>query len=211
MENLKVIGKALAAAVVFLLFFRYAARFSPDQSFALAALAWLVYMKFWVSEPAYFDPHRISIMPNWYELLIDHHLIKDLDEWKRIQDGLDQAPASDYNLLRDGITFTVLKPADLIYRDDHKKFSRYVDFEENIPGVTFIRGSVECFPSVAVRSFGGYELRITAPDSLKGVEPDERGLFNIAFLPREAFCFYWEDKGKFNARRSKRLQATQIR
>ena len=41
------------------------------------------------------------------------------------------------------------------------------------------------------------------------MEPDERGLIRVAFLPREAFCFYWEDPGKFNARRRKRLQLTQ--
>ncbi len=87
MENIRVIGKALIAGVMFLLFFRYVARFSSDQSFALAAVVWLFYLKFWESQPAYFEPHRVSIMPKWYELLLDHNLIKDVDEWKQILAG----------------------------------------------------------------------------------------------------------------------------
>ena len=150
-------------------------------------------------------------MPKWYELLLDHNLIKDIDEWKQILAGLDLIPASDYNLLRDGITFTVLKPADLIYRDDRKEFSRYVKFEEEIPGITYYTARGNTFYSYLSISHAGlgYELRISAQDSLQHLERDEKDHVRAAFLPREAFCFYWEDKGKFSERHWKRLRATQ--
>ena len=104
-----------------------------------------------------------------------------------------------------------LKPADLIYRDDRKEFSRYVKFEEEIPRITYYtaRGNT-CYSYLSIGHAGlGYELRISAPDSLQHLEPDEKDHVRAVFLPGEEFSFYREDQGKFSVRRWKRLQATQ--
>ncbi len=206
--TLKDISKVLACVALFLLLF-FVVGFSFDRSFGLGVL--LALFLFWRAlKPPHFEPYWVSIQPNWYQLLLDYGLIKDLEEWQQMASRLEHFPAWDYNVLRDGIRFTVLKP-DLIYRDDRKNFSRYVKFEENIPEITFYTaaGQWPCQPSLSIdRDVGGYALRISAPDSLQNLQRDEKGHVTAAWLPGEEFSFYREDPGEVNQKRWDKLIAS---
>lgn len=201
------IGKVLACAVLFLLL-RFVAGFSYARSIDLGVL--LALLLFWrVLKPPHFDPYWVRITPNWYQLLLDYGLIKDLEEWQRIAATLEHVAACDYNFLRDGIRFTALKP-DLIYRNDRKEFSKYVDFSESIPEVSLLSQSgVFNHPIVSVGFAlksppeGAYEIRITATDSINHEDCTEKGVA-VALLPWTEFGFYREE---FNFRRWGRLRA----
>src|ERR1039458_9291767 len=115
----------------------------------------------------HFEPYRVWIEPNWFQLLLDYGLVKDLDEWHEVWARIDHIPASDYDVLRDGISFTVLKP-DLIYRDDHKKFSTSVKFEEPIMEVSLLHsGGWEYHPRIYI-GFAGYAIK-SLPEGAYGI------------------------------------------
>jgi hypothetical protein len=69
---------------------------------------------------ARFRPYRVSVSPDWYQLLTDFHLIDNPEEWgvhDRIARTcppkfLEALPANEYRVLRDGIFFTVLQQSE---------------------------------------------------------------------------------------------------
>ncbi|HXY51374.1 MAG TPA: hypothetical protein VEI01_18130 [Terriglobales bacterium] len=63
------------------------------------------------------------------------------------------------------------------------------------------------FTAIANGKQGTYEIRITAPDSVKYPKRDENDRVSVAVLPWIEFNFYREDPGEFNLRRLKKLSA----
>jgi hypothetical protein len=206
--SVKNVGKALACIALFL-FLYLVVGLSYDRSSGLAIL--LALLLFWrVLKPSHFEPYWVWIKPNWYQLLLDYGLISNLEEWQRITAELQHIPTSDYNVIRDGIRFTVLKP-DLIYRNDDREFASDVKFTEPLREISLISsGGWQYHPSVSI-GFAiqyvqdcAYEIRVTAPDSVKHVGQDENGRVVVALLPWVEFGFYREE---FNLRRWDKLRA----
>jgi hypothetical protein len=198
--NLALLAKILVV-VVLLFFFRPIERFFKSLVDAHAG---------------HFQPYRVSIKPNWYQLLLDFGLIKDLDEWQRIASSLEVVPPSDYNVLRDGITFTVLKPS-LIYRNDRKEFATHVKFVEFLAEVSLLHpDGWEQHPSISVDFAayakempreGAYGISLTSTNSVGEQMRDYDGRVVAALLPWAEFRFYREDPGEFELRRWSKLSA----
>jgi hypothetical protein len=153
MQTAKPLAKVLLRAIVLLTVlyvgFRYLGDFSPQQSSALSVMTWLLYglyenlkAKFEVSQAVQnvFSPFRVSIYPNWYELLSDFKLIRSKEEWNRLDETAEaQSKTSDYVFYRKGFSFTVLKPMTensqppgLMYSDNLKFFLNEADLSESI-------------------------------------------------------------------------------
>src|ERR1051326_5215484 len=153
MQTAKPLAKVLLRAIVLLTVlyvgFRYLGDFSPQQSSALSVMTWLLYglyenlkAKFEVSQAVQnvFSPFRVSIYPNWYELLSDFKLIRSKEEWNRLDETAEaQSKTSDYVFYRKGVSFTVLKPMTensqppgLMYSDNLKFFLNEADLSESI-------------------------------------------------------------------------------
>jgi hypothetical protein len=143
-----------------------------------------------------FASFRIIVSPKWTDLFKDFQLSTDNSWDKRVPQG------SEYHLLRDGITFTVLK-RDLIYSDDHHSFHSEIRFVEEIKEITL--------PSAMPASMGhpfvyvkedlseeskvhrmGYEIGIATPESIqKAPYPEDlRGRIKVAFLPYNGLGLY---------------------
>jgi hypothetical protein len=111
---------------------RYIGQFSVVQSviLAIAGVVLVDHLRTLGAEEPRSKPFVVMVSPNWYELLHDNGLVKDAEEWKRIEAELKELPSSEYHVLRDGICFTVLKhrqgDASLIYLYQH--FETEVDF-----------------------------------------------------------------------------------
>jgi hypothetical protein len=56
---------------------------------------------------ARFQPYRVWVMPQWYEILTDLKLISSPEDWRSLAKSFRSSP--DYNVLRDGVTFTVVQ------------------------------------------------------------------------------------------------------
>jgi hypothetical protein len=214
-QNVKDIGKLLACVVVYAFLF-FVVGLSESRSFWCAVL--LAVLLFWRAlKRPHFEPYWVWIKPNWYPLLLDYGLIKNLEEWQQIVAKLGHIPASDYNVLRDGIRFTVLNP-DLIYRNDYREFASDVRFTESLQEVSLYHPSgwfyhPKVYIGFALKSppEGAYEIRITATDSVEHKDCNEKGA-TVAVLPWVEFSFYREDPGEFRhwdklrAKRDKQMQ-----
>jgi len=194
MKLVKMLVKALAVAVALLVSFRYMAGFSLKQSIVLTVLAvagweFCVYVQATRHAEPTFRPFYVRVIPNWYELLRDYNLIRDDQAWLELKAKLERAPASEYIVLRNGITFTVLNAEphsfwpSLIYSNNHGNFGTKVDFCEAIDRI----GG----PEVCIKwGVHGYEIGITVSNiEPGGIEP--RKWLVIAALPIEEFCLYW--------------------
>jgi len=196
--NVKDIGKLLACVVLYLFLF-FVVGFSEGRSFWLAAL--LAVLLFWRAlKRPHFEPYWVWIKPNWYPLLLDYGLIKSLEEWQQIAAKLEHIPASDYNVLRDGMRFTVLNP-DLIYRSDNREFASRVRFTEFLQEVSLLHPGGWFYHPMVYIDFalksppeGAYEIRITATDSVEHKDCNEKGV-TVALLPWVEFSIYREDRG----------------
>jgi hypothetical protein len=109
--------KAIQIAAVTLLL-RYLAEFSFIQSFVLAFALVELYWHFESKrELSVINPFSVLISPKWYELLKDHGLVDD-EKWQELVEESQKKDRKAYNLLRDGISFTVLQ-RDLIYSNNY--------------------------------------------------------------------------------------------
>jgi hypothetical protein len=215
-QNVKDVGKGLACVVLFLLLYLVVG-FSFDRSSGLAIL--LALLLFWRAfKPPHFEPYWVQLEPNWYQLLLDYGLVKDLEEWQRILATFNQVPAPDYSVLRDGIRFTVLNPG-LIYRNDHREFATHLNFTEPIGQISLLSsGGWWYHPDLSIgfatlgSADGAYKICVTAPDSAKHTDRDENGRAVVALLPWAEFGIYREDRGdvkrlvKWAAKRDKQVQ-----
>ena len=207
-QNVKDIGKLLACVVLYLLLF-FVVGLSEARSFWLAVIS--AVLLFWRAlKPPHFEPYWVWIKPNWYPLLLDYGLIKNLEEWQQIAAKLEHIPASDYNVLRDGIRFTVLN-ADLIYRNDDREFASHVRFTESLQEVSLYHSDGWFYHPIIYVGFalklppeGAYEIRITTTDSVEHKDCTEKGV-TVALLPWVEFSIYREDRG--DVKRLIRLEA----
>jgi hypothetical protein len=76
-------------------------------------MLWLLLVGLWsaikdaAAEPARFQPYWVSVMPRWYEILTDLKLISSPEDWRSLAKSFRSSP--DYNILRDGVAFTVIQ------------------------------------------------------------------------------------------------------
>ena len=112
MSSMKPIIKLVVTVAASFVAFRYVGEFSVPQSGVLAALVWVFYgmLQPLLAVQEEFVPYWVSIQPKWHELLHDYNLINSESEWNEICDKRNSAPATEYSVLRIGITFTMLKP-----------------------------------------------------------------------------------------------------
>lgn len=90
-----------------------------------------------------FVPVQITIKPNWQDLIKDHYSVEFLHEHQTIleelydNDSINEG-GSMYEVLSDGITFTVLynRHYTLIYNDDKKYFISALHINERFLHVT---------------------------------------------------------------------------
>lgn len=194
--------KMLLAAVLLVPLFRYLAEFSFRQSITLTVLAGLAWaLSVYGSTSRYgkvaFRPFLVRVQPHWLDILRDQHLMSDEKEWKALEADIEDLPPSEYNVVRSGIMFTVLKPDErsfwpaLIYWDHDRRFTTKVDVYESISAKRWSALGPQVYLK---RGIHGYELGI-AVFSFEpgGLEP--RKDLMIATLPYEEFCVYWYKPG----------------
>ncbi len=181
--------------------FRFLGGFSFRKSAVLTFAAWIVYAVVYRealamkkarhaerSIPALvtrrriekvFSPFRVSIQPNWYELLSDFKLIRSVEDWHRAFAEAGKLQALEDHIFRRGLNFTVIRPPSdnglepgLVFWDDRKLFLshdaelREVLIRDNsVPSVKEILGKHPIFdhprspsPALFFRSFGGYQI-----------------------------------------------------
>lgn len=178
---------------------RYIGGFSGAQSviLAIAGVALVDHLRTLGAEEPRSEPFVVMVSPNWFELLHDNGLVKDAEEWKRIEAEIKQLPRSEYHVLRDGIRFTVLKhrqgDASLIYRDQH--FGTEVDFCQPLTQIGQQPDS-EGYPSTPALfvswDVGEYKLGI-AMSCLRGRFSSEgrNERITLAKLPYQEFGHYY--------------------
>lgn len=143
-----------------------------------------------------FFPFRVTVHPQWHDLLKDYNLINDDEAWKQF-DKFYSKQSGENNVFEYGISFTVLKSdneSELIYNNNWKTFHSEVNFREKIEGVkiTFDKFSSHFpfSPELWVKSgYGGYEIGITTPESHKKIimPGDDSDLIKITTIPYSLF------------------------
>lgn len=150
-----------------------------------------------------FEPYTVWIEPKWDDLLKDYKLVKE-EEWEPPNGKLEKVPEWEYRVLRDGFSFTFLKPQlfdGLIYRNDRKYFRGELDFRERIEEIEIPMGehNMKFSPTMFVRwGKEGYDIGITTPESFqKSYHPrDNLDLVTVATMPYEVFRGY-ENRSSF--------------
>jgi hypothetical protein len=143
MATVKALAKFFVLMSILGVCFRYLGGFSDAQSAVLAVVGALGYglyaeMNAQRGVEKAFSPFRVSICPNWYQLLSDFKLIGSKEEWHRLREEAAKLPTSEYSVFRSGITFTVIQRASdvplpgLTYWDNRKCFVTDLDFSEII-------------------------------------------------------------------------------
>lgn len=84
-----------------------------------------------------FSPYWVHVEPHWYHLLSDFKLIGKPEEWEAIQKSIAELPPTEYNVLRNGVFFTVVQESEdgertLIYWDNRKSFASQIKFREDL-------------------------------------------------------------------------------
>ncbi|TRZ48916.1 hypothetical protein D4Q80_03015 [bacterium] len=165
----------------------------PIWLFVLTAFVLFVFYKNKQKQEE-FSPVRISIQPKWDELFKDYNIADDNSWDSKVTEE------KEYNVLREGINFTILKP-DLIYDNDWHSFKTTVDFRRKIDEVSPNKYGTD-FIGVYINSgIEGYELGIRTPESheksfkekqqYKGYFGDDSDLIKIATIPYSEFLFPW--------------------
>ncbi len=143
---------------------------------------------------AEFSPFHIQILPNWYELLKDHKLV-DENSWKELQGKIYSDKKVGYDVLRYGISFTVLRAdenSDLIYNNNRQSFHSEVDFREKIEDIKIPNKDIHIpyTPELWVKwGIEGYEMGITTPESFSKVimVGDDNDLIKLTTIPYSLF------------------------
>ncbi len=108
---LRPLAKAVGVAAALYVILRYLCDFSVRQSVVLDLLGYLVF-ELYASQRSRraFSPFRVVIQPNWHPLLWDFKLVNNEEEGRRFDEAIGRVPASEYNVYRSGIFFTVIAP-----------------------------------------------------------------------------------------------------
>ncbi|MBI5191600.1 MAG: hypothetical protein HZA22_13155 [Nitrospirae bacterium] len=141
-----------------------------------------------------FAPFFIEIQPHWGRLLIDYKLI-NVESWDEITSTLYEKDDNEYNVLTDGITFTVLKSdedSELIYNNNRHNFQTKINIREVIRKINLKwgEGDHDYNPSFYVKwGRDGYRLCIDTPKSMKKVNTwgDDNQLIDITTIPYGLF------------------------
>jgi hypothetical protein len=142
-----------------------------------------------------FSPFRVTVHPEWHDLLKDYNLINDDEAWKQL-DKFYSKQSAENNVFEYGISFTVLKSdneSELIYNNNWKTFHSKVNFRERIEGVKIPDDELPSFPfspELWVKNgYGGYEIGITTSESRKKIiMPGENSdLVKITTIPYSLF------------------------
>jgi len=197
MVYMKGIIKSVAVFIIVMLCFVYFGNFTNQQAALLALLAVFLYGHLKEKEiKNKFEPFSIQIFPKWYQILKDHKLVDD-KKWKEIQEKIYKDPSEKYNVLKNGITFTILKPEpQLVFNNNRNYFSADVDFREKIEEIETAWGelNLKYTPEFYIKwGLGQYELGITTGESFSKVVMvgDDNELIPLATLPYAEFLPYY--------------------
>lgn len=215
----------------------YLADFSLKQTSALVLLVWLFYFlinDIWrtIWEEGHPTRYFVHIRPKWRQILFDHELVRDEQEWQQWLERIKTVSASELSLVRDGFHFTVLQQdRDLrwqfVFMNDSNAFIAKADVAKPIPGIEIERPGSPLGPAFAwinvvwIPSFiashptwGGYELSLTIPASVeepKGLWLSSR--FKLAFLTALEFTGHeirprgWIDTKHWNEQQQARRKS----
>jgi len=186
----------------------YLADFSLKQTAAFVLLVCLFYFlinDIWRTlwEDGHPTRYSVRIRPKWREILFDHRLVRDEQDWQKWLEWIKSAPASEQSLLHDGFHFTVLQQdydlrSQFVFRNDRNAFAAKLDVTQPIPGIEVQRPGSPFGPASAwinvvwIPSFiashptwGGYQLSLTTPECMKQsswLVPVEEEPIKLAFL-----------------------------
>ncbi len=191
--NRRELLKLVAGGAFLLITLRFGAEFSWSRAVAIAFAIFVAVAIFRsVEEPA-FTPFRIHIMPNWLSLLQDY----DLAPPEKLEKQLETAnaePATQYNVLRDGITLTFLKP-DLIYHHGRDEFAKHLDINIPIEGIMLSRKTPNSLwsPRIYFKGFWGsnWELGLILEGGFyRGGVADWKRMQVACFPVGEVACYF---------------------
>jgi hypothetical protein len=166
MASVVAFAKSLVIGLAVFLAFLYLGKFSPVQSLAMAVVCGIGYdlyegLRLRLQAEKEFSSFWVAVAPRWPALLRDYKLIDGDEKWGRLQEELDSIEARGYNVLRDGITFTVLEPG-LCFWNSRRRFVSTEEFEERIEEIKIHGPSWSWSPSVYFKiGIRGYELGLS--------------------------------------------------
>jgi hypothetical protein len=214
---------------------RYLAEFSWKQAAALMLLTLFFRAStesIWRAirgdrNPARF---RVFIRPKWREILFDHGLVRDEQEWQQWLELVKTASSSEQSLLLVGFHFTVLQQdrelrSQFVFRNDSNTFVEELNVSHPIPGIKIERphsphladlGPTSAWINLVwVPSFiahnptwGGYELSLTTPECMKSnwMESKEEPI-KLAFLTALEFAGYETTEAGDDLKRWEKLRS----
>ena len=142
-----------------------------------------------------FRPYYVRIEPEWHRILTDYELISTNEEWAKIRDEVIYANTdARYNVLREGLTFTVLS-RDVYYWNNDCRFSSKLDFRVRMREFAEPEPTVgpPYVPEFFVRGTAdGYSIGIATVESFKKIHMvgDNEELIELARVPAEEFLHY---------------------
>jgi hypothetical protein len=177
----KAAGAFLFGFLVFYLVLVYAAEFTNRQSIVLALLITLLARETervgkWRKPFSRFQPYYVAVSPRWGEILTEFKMIDSPEELEVLLRSPGDRTARDYQVLLDGIFFTVTHESrdlkrTLIYRNDHRSFRSKVEIHEGMAPLTVKNMDKHSLRDhwtpefFMVRGLDGYDLGIRVPEA----------------------------------------------
>ena len=209
---------------------RYLAEFSWKQAAALTLLTLFfrastesIWRAIW--EDRNQTRFRVFIRPKWREILFDHGLVRDEQEWQQWLELIKTAPSSVQSLLMAGFHFTVLHQdrdlrSQFVFRNDSNVFVQELSVSQPIPGIKIEQPrshfgpasasiNLVWIPSFIARNptWGGYELSLTTPECMKSDWMDSKEEpIKLAFLTALEFAGYEMTEAGDDLKRWKKLR-----
>ena len=200
---------ALRFAIAYALFF-YLAHFTEIQSVVLAVVGLCAFdayrsaFRTAMKQKPDFEPFWVTIQPNWYSLCQDFHLA-DVEKWQDLLKQWQRPASSEYSILHDGVTFTMLSKK-LFYSNNYQNFFGELDLKIPVEELKPESGTFgrPFTPQLYIkRSLAGekrtlpvIEFGLVTEESLKrGFHPaDEKANLPFAQLPEVIFYNYFNSE-----------------
>ncbi len=97
-----------------------------------------------VRPPTRFTPFYVRLQPNWYQILSDFKILRNVEEWHSVLKSVKRFPSSRYCVVRNCIFFTVLQVAEefrhpLIFWNGEGAFTTDLTFQRELEPILLSR------------------------------------------------------------------------
>lgn len=97
-----------------------------------------------VRPPTRFTPYYVRLLPNWYQILSDFKILRNVEEWHSVLKSIERFPPSRYCVVRNCISFTVLQAAEecrhpLIFWNSERAFTTDLTFSHELEPILLSR------------------------------------------------------------------------